>query len=162
MISQKQRRRTQKGDDMITFTIEDFDGTVNGVVFPRTYKACSEQWDSVENDDIIMFSAKFDRQERGAQLIFDRFLEIDLNKIPDKACASEVHIRFKPRYTQDNLMDLRRIMMNRSGTNQIYLHVPSGNGEYILKAPASMGVTDSRDFLDEIGTREYVSSVWKV
>ena len=162
MVGQKQKRRTQKGDDMITFTIEDFDGSINAVVFPRTYKASAEQWDAVENDDIIMFTAKFDRQERGAQLIFDRFLEIDLNKIPDKAPASEVHIRFHPRYTQDNLMDLRRMMMNRAGGNRIYLHVPASDGEYILKAPASMGVSDSRDFLEEIGNRDYVHSVWKV
>ena len=62
----------------------------------------------------------------------------------------------------DNLMDLRRMMMNRAGGNRIYLHVPASDGEYILKAPASMGVSDSRDFLEEIGNRDYVHSVWKV
>lgn len=162
MVSQKQKRRTQKGDEMLTFSVEDFDGTINAVVFPRTYKACAEKWDEIENDDIILFSAKFDRQERGAQLIFDRFLPIDLTQIPDKAPASEIHIRFAPRYTQENLMDLRRIMMNGAGEHTIYLHVPASDGEYILKAPASMKVTDSRDFLDEIETRNYVRSVWKV
>ena len=162
MINQMQRRRTQKGDDMLNFQIEDFDDSVPVVVFPRTYKITASQWESLGNDEIIMFKARLDKQGEKIQLIFDRFLQIDLNRIPKESLPKEVHIRFNPQYTQDNLMELRRTVMNQNGKNPVFLHVPTKTGEYILKAPDSMGISSDESLFDQISMYGFINSVWTV
>lgn len=164
MVNQLQFRRTAKGADMVTFSLEDFDDTIPVVVFPRTYSNQIEKWKEVKNDDIIMFKAKFDRQNKGEQLIFESFLTIDLENIPSSKFTEEIHILFKAesQYTEDNLKNLRCLIINQAGQNPIFLHVPTNKGEYILKAPENMGITSHESTLKTIQEFPFIESVWKI
>ena len=59
-------------------------------------------------------------------------------------------------------MELRRTVMNQNGKNPVFLHVPTKTGEYILKAPDSMGISSDERLFDQISMYGFINSVWTV
>ena len=66
---------TQKGDEMAFVEIEDLTGSIDVVVFPRTYKQCKELF---TEDQLLVVQGKVDVRENGVQLIADSMQDFAL------------------------------------------------------------------------------------
>jgi DNA polymerase-3 subunit alpha len=66
IVSAFERIATRAGKLMATFTLEDLEGAVEGVLFPQTYERSREV---IAIDAVVRVRAKFERGDRGAKLI---------------------------------------------------------------------------------------------
>jgi DNA polymerase-3 subunit alpha len=66
IVSAFERIATRAGKLMATFTLEDLEGAVEGVLFPQTYERYREV---IAIDAVVRVRAKFERGDRGAKLI---------------------------------------------------------------------------------------------
>lgn len=66
VISAFDRVATKAGKLMATFTLEDLDGSVDGVVFPQVYE---RHRDVLSVDAVVRMRARIERSERGLKLI---------------------------------------------------------------------------------------------
>ncbi|MFO7680160.1 MAG: DNA polymerase III subunit alpha [Chloroflexota bacterium] len=69
MISQLRALTTKKGDPMAFATLEDLDGKIDVVFFPRTWKECR---DMVQVDQVMLLWGKVQAKEDGVNIIADR------------------------------------------------------------------------------------------
>ena len=78
LISAKRLILTKKGQDMAKFTLEDFTGTVDVVVFPKTYEKYRRL---IANDEIVGVSGRVSlRDEKAAEIHADEIIAIDALK----------------------------------------------------------------------------------
>ena len=68
MISQTKRIQTKKGDSMLVGKIEDLEGEIEFVAFPKTYEQYSEL---LKDDEIAVITAKVDDRRDSLQLMLD-------------------------------------------------------------------------------------------
>jgi DNA polymerase-3 subunit alpha len=66
---------TQKGDEMAFIEIEDLNGSIDVVVFPRTYKQCKEL---LAEDRLLVLQGKVDVRDNGVQVIADSMQDYTL------------------------------------------------------------------------------------
>ena len=84
MISTLRPLTTKKGDPMAFATLEDLDGKIDLVLFPRTWKACRE---TVAVDQVMLVTGKVQLKGEDVNLIVDR-VETNL-VIPQDADATD-------------------------------------------------------------------------
>ncbi|MCP4416410.1 MAG: hypothetical protein GY805_07300, partial [Chloroflexi bacterium] len=89
MISTLRPLTTKKGDPMAFATLEDLDGKIDLVLFPRTWKACRE---NVAVDQVMLVTGKVQLKGEDVNLIVDR-VETNLEIAEDADAVYEA----KPR-----------------------------------------------------------------
>ena len=86
MISTLRPLTTKKGDPMAFATLEDLDGKIDLVLFPRTWKACRED---VRVDQVMLVTGKVQLKGEDINLIVDR-VETNLEIAQDADAATEM------------------------------------------------------------------------
>jgi DNA polymerase-3 subunit alpha len=77
MMTGLRRIATKKGDTMLITQVEDLDGTIEMVVFPKAYEKYSEFW---KEDAIVAITAKVDNRRDTLQLVceqIDEYTEVE-------------------------------------------------------------------------------------
>lgn len=100
LLTRSRKINTKKGDLMLITNIEDLSGTTGLVVFPRTYKECSEL---LNDDAIVIVSGKVNRDIRTdelnviaenirpvAEIHKERILFLDILDMKDKSVLHKV------------------------------------------------------------------------
>ncbi|MCB0007784.1 MAG: DNA polymerase III subunit alpha, partial [Anaerolineales bacterium] len=85
MISTLRTLTTKKGDPMAFATLEDLDGKMDIVLFPRTWQACR---DSVAVDQVMLVTGKVQAKGEDVNLIVDR-VETNLEIAQDADASSQ-------------------------------------------------------------------------
>ena len=65
---------TKKGDRYARIALEDLEGVVSGVVWPRTYEACREL---LEADRMVFVIGKLDRQRQEPEIVVDEMIPFE-------------------------------------------------------------------------------------
>ncbi|HVV36857.1 MAG TPA: DNA polymerase III subunit alpha [Acidimicrobiales bacterium] len=109
------RKWTKKGDLMATFVLEDLDGAMEVMVFPKVM----QEWGSLLTDDaIVCVKARVDKREDEPKLTC---LEIRRPEIVFDA-ASRLELRVSEGVSDTTLAELKRILLEYPGDADVYLH----------------------------------------
>jgi DNA polymerase-3 subunit alpha len=119
LVGSVSRRYTRKGEMMLFFQLEDLEGSVEVVAFPRTV---NESGPLVRDDAVLVVSGRVDQRGDDTKLIAQRITEPDLSH--DKS----VRLRLPAvRMSRDLVDELKQVLGNHPGTVPVFMHL-SGDG----------------------------------
>jgi DNA polymerase-3 subunit alpha len=141
VITGLQRKWTRKGDLMAVFQLEDLQGSVEVMVFPKTMQEVGHKLD---DDAVVVVKARVDKREDQPKLIA---MEVEVFEgITDG--APPLRIRVAPHRLDEGLIDrLKGLLSDHPGEAQVFLHL----GErQILRLPDQFCVDTTRGLLGEL------------
>ncbi len=128
---------TKSGDPMVFFTLEDFEGSVEVIVFPKTYAKCSR---FLQADRIVIVSGRLNLNDETVKVICDDLCPLSPRKV-------NIRIQEKQKAGM-TLHHLKRILMAHRGFVPVYLYyMPEGK---VVLTDQSFWVEESEDLLEEI------------
>ena len=144
MVTQVQKKTTKKGDSMAVVTLEDMEGEVTLVVFPKLYKKCAatlagevdpESGEST-GDVFVKVLGKLERGDRGNQVIC---LEVDplvLDESANRPKVMEVNIP-AGLLTRPYMDSMNDIISRYPGLDHVELRVEATSGDVMrMELPA--------------------------
>ena len=139
MVTGLRRRKSKKGDWWASLLLEDLDGRVDVLVFPKAYATCQNL---LEEDRASMISGRLEIEEERVRIIADSICPLDELR---QRRAEAVRVCLDARLLDEDLVSglLRAVEANR-GDAKLYLEV-AREGAYRLVAVAmpSFGVSPS-------------------
>ena len=119
------RRFTRKGDPMIFFQLEDLEGGVEVVCFPRTV---NEFGPLVRDDAILVVSGRVDQRGDSVKLIAQRIVE------PNLSVEHVVRLRIPAaRMSRDLAEHLKAVLANHPGTAPVFLHLDGAGDDTVVR-----------------------------
>ena len=130
LIAEKKIKYTKNDKVMAFLTIEDLTGSVETIVFPKTYEQYGE---FLKEDGKVFIEGRISvEEERDAKLICEKITPFD--RIPKK-----LWIRFPDREAYGRLeKELTEIVNNHGGPDQVVLYIENPKSKKIL--PPGQGV----------------------
>ncbi len=136
MVSGLQKKNTKKGDSMAIVTLEDIEGEVTVVVFPKLYKQCAAALTGeidpatgeAMGDAFIRVCGKLERGDRGVQVIAQRVEALALNEKTNRPRTLEVIIP-SHRLTRGFMEQLSSIFSHYEGMDHAEIRVEMSTGE---------------------------------
>ncbi len=158
MIKSLREIFTKKGDKMAFVQLEDFQGTLEMIFFPKIWEIYREQ---ILPDQIIAAEGKIDKERGDPKFLVDKMLKPDeLQEINQK----ELHIRLsRQECSEDELLDYRAFLLPYRGSFPIYLHIPreTSDSEIIVKASGQLTLDGETETLESIKTHPLTGDIWK-
>jgi DNA polymerase-3 subunit alpha len=125
LVSGVNRRFTRKGDPMVFFNLEDLDGAVEVVAFPRTV---AESGPLIQEDAILLIRGRLDHRGDDVKM---RASEI---KEPDLHIDSELRLEVPATALSASTVGrLKEILINHPGSAPVFLHMKSDGGHKVLR-----------------------------
>ena len=130
MISEAKRIRTRKGDPMLFATLDDLGGTVEMLVFAKTYEANDAK---VDVDRVVIVRGRVDHKEAGEVKLIAQEVEV-FEPTPEEVAAAEalalaepevkrVTIDVQPDVPAGFLDDLSELCRDHPGDHELMLVV---------------------------------------
>jgi DNA polymerase-3 subunit alpha len=143
---------TKKGDRMAIVVLEDLSGSVEGVVFPRSYERIGQY---IQPDARLMVWGKCDRRDEQIQFIVDdaepieavQMVMVDL----DPNIASDIEQQHR----------LRNVIRNNQGDDPMYARVPviavigQGSQRRLVRLGAQFRVKDPEAAVNALARAEF-------
>ena len=147
---------TRTGKRMAFGQLEDFRGTVELVIFSKTYEECREL---LTKDRVLAVNGKIDRSRGEAKLKVEKIQEPGHLK---KQEPREIHVRFARDQADEELfLRLRDFMVDQPGKCSVYFHLNgSGTQEIVIKASPQISLTPTDEVLQEVRDYAAVEEVW--
>lgn len=147
---------TKKGDKMAFAVIEDFRGSIETVIFPKTYIEIESQ---LRVDEVLGFEGKFDNTRGKPQFQLEKIVspdEFENNTI------KEFHIRLSGRTEgEEELHELRNTLLHHTGSSPVFFHLEDSSREIIVKASNQILVDPNNMLFETMKSIPEVSDVWK-
>ncbi|MGH8875003.1 MAG: DNA polymerase III subunit alpha, partial [Acidimicrobiia bacterium] len=119
------RRFTRKGEPMLFFQLEDLEGSVEVVAFPRTVAAVGQL---IQEDSVVVVTGRLDHRGDDLKVIVHDLREVHVPgdqsvrlEVPAKAMSTDLVHRLKD------------ILSNHPGTVPVYLHMTHEKGHKVLR-----------------------------
>ncbi len=156
MIKSIRSMMTKKGSKMAFAQIEDFGGSIDLVLFSKTYEKYAPL---LEEDKVLGFSGQVDLSRNEPSFkVREIFAPEEMRELQ----SSEVHIVLEERdFMKDELVEFRSFLQDRSGSSSVYLHLNRPDNKYTVKVSGQIAISPAADILKEIDQYPIVSSVWK-
>lgn len=130
------KKVTKKGDQMAIVTLEDMEGEIPLVVFPKTYAECATilqgDVDPVTGERVgdvfIQATGKIEHGDRGDQLICQKIVAMELNEKTNRPKVIEIYIPSKM-LSMDRMERLQSIFDRYDGLDRVELMVESASGD---------------------------------
>ncbi len=148
---------TRKGDPMAFAQIEDFNGKMELVFFPKVWQTYKHL---VATDRILGFTGKIDTSKGEPKFLVDTVVEPEELK---QSGVTQIHIKIiKQVCTTENLNRLRDHCLDNTGNCIVFLHITneSDEEEAIVKASGQLNVEFSDNFIDIVKENPMVTDVW--
>jgi DNA polymerase III subunit alpha len=141
IVCAARRFRTKKGDTMMFATLDDLEGQLEVVVFPKVLEELPE----FDVDAIVLVRGRVDHKEAGRVSLIAQTVEAFAPSAEDVAAAEEelakVEVGPEPLRLQLDarelpaavIDDLRHILGNHSGESDVELHLATSTGLRILR-----------------------------
>jgi len=130
------KKTTKNGDPMAIVTLEDMEGEVTLVIFPKLYKKCASvlagevdpETGETSGDVFVKVKGKLERSDRGNQVICMEVEPLVLNDRTNRPKVLEINIP-AGLLTRSRLDDLGRILAAYPGLDHVEVRVESTNGD---------------------------------
>lgn len=152
VVTAVRRIITKRGDPMAFARLEDLQGEMEIVVFPRVYEKTRELW---EPDHILIVTGRVQANEEETKIICEqatdyqswarpREKEAPLPEPPVRAAIHHLHITLSPGENQEDeirrLVEVHDLLQQFQGNDRFSLYVPRAGGMVQLNFPnASTG-----------------------
>ena len=150
---------TAKGEPMAFCQIEDFNGKIELILFPKTW---AKYRHLMVVDAIIGFTGKIDTAKGEPKFLVDTVVEPNELK---QSGVSQVHVKIgREVCTDSNLNSLRDLFLEYLGSCSLMLHIYDSTfeKEQVVKASGQLNVAFSDDFIDTLKRNPLISDVWYV
>ena len=116
-----QTKRTN--EKMAIVTLEDLEGTVDMLIFPKTFKSYGQH---LIKDAILFFKGNVDKKEQDPKLLVNEITPVaDVHK----KFTRSIHVRLVTSGMQDSVLkDLQTILSKYPGSIPVYLEFTDGSG----------------------------------
>ena len=119
MLSTVQQKTTRNGEQMAIATLEDPSGSIELLVFPKTYRTCSE----LLQPDIALLvqgQLKIENESR-IKLLADAIVRLDDGHL---LATPEIHLQCSAERLTDHTIDqLKQLLDQSTGSSPVFLHV---------------------------------------
>jgi DNA polymerase-3 subunit alpha len=132
VIGSVNRRYTRKGDPMVYFSVEDLQGSVEAVAFPRTV---AEHGPMIREDAIVVMRGRVDHRGDDVKFMVQSISEPNLSE--DRTVRVRVSAT---RLSSAVVEDLKLVLTNHPGSAPVYIHMTADSGEKVLRVGAEHNV----------------------
>ncbi len=119
------RRMTRKGEPMVFFDLEDLEGAVEVMCFPRTV---AEFGPLVREDAILVITGSLDHRGDSVKIRARTLREVDLTV--DETVRLEVPAQL---LSAENVRKLKEVLTNHPGKAPVVLHMTTNDGHKVLR-----------------------------
>jgi len=120
-VSQINKITTKKGEPMAFVTIEDFEGSVEVVVFPTIYKQ-NEQL--LQEDKVVFVQGKVDVKEDEVKVIANSVSSVDEAESLPKAQKATVYLKVpKMQLDRELVAKIKNVLKAYPGRSEVYLQL---------------------------------------
>lgn len=148
MISDVAVMRTKRGKLMSKFQLEDTTGKVETICFNHEKFA-----DKIVEDKIVLIKGKFEKGDRGDQIIAYEIMDLILNPnyVPTKPVAAapqviepfEIFIN-ESDINEQKINQMNRALQNNFGVQDVFLHIAKSDGKTVkAQMPFKVKVEDT-------------------
>ncbi|GMR01979.1 MAG: DNA polymerase III subunit alpha [Acidimicrobiia bacterium] len=132
VIGSINRRYTRKGDPMVYFSVEDLQGSVEAVAFPKTV---AEHGPMIREDAIVVLRGRVDHRGDDVKFIVQSIAEPELSE------NRSVRVRVPAsRLSSKVVGHLKSVLLNHPGSAPVFIHMTSDGGEKVLRVGADHNV----------------------
>jgi len=132
VIGSINRRYTRKGDPMVYFSVEDLQGSVEAVAFPKTV---AEHGPMIREDAIVVMRGRVDHRGDDVKFIVQSISEPELKE------DLTVRVRVSAsRLSTSVVENLKLVLSNHPGAAPVFIHMTSDGGEKVLRVGAEHNV----------------------
>ena len=149
LVSKLKLTQTKKNNErMAIITVDDPEGSLDMLIFPRTYKECGHL---LAKDAILFFKGAVDKKEGTPKLLVN---EITAMKDSHKKFTRSVHIRLAASGGEgqaETLKNLQGILTQHRGSTPVYLEfLGENNARQQLLVDRSLFVAPSEDLVQTL------------
>jgi len=147
LISKVRRTVTKRNSEqMAILTVEDFDSTIDVLVYPQPFKECAE---NLVEDAAVCITGKVNKKEDIPKIIANNVEPIEKIK---ESCTKAIHIRIP---NADNctgdMQEFRNLCQRTPGKCPIYISLALSSGESVTVAASErLNVKPTETFLSTI------------
>ncbi|MDG2027400.1 MAG: DNA polymerase III subunit alpha [Acidimicrobiales bacterium] len=140
VITNLQRKWTRKGDLMAVFELEDLEGTVEVMVFPRTMQ---EHGPKLEDDTIVLIRGRLENSDD-----LPKMFAQDIEIIEDLSDNQPVRVKFPPDSGDDGqLAELKSILAAHPGDSPVEIHL---SDRRVIRLPEEYAVNNANGVVAEL------------
>jgi DNA polymerase-3 subunit alpha len=172
--------QTKNGNDMAYATLVDYNGEIGVTIFPKTW---SELQDKLEENNMAVLRGKIKKDNYKNRYAFYPDTMLSLKRLkskydkmpvppegeaPSAAGPSPVndqafHIRLNTAAVErdESLYPLRDYLDENSGPCAVFIHVPVGSGEKIIRTITGIGAVSESGSPGALGSCAGVAEVWR-
>jgi DNA polymerase-3 subunit alpha len=158
VINNLKRKSTKNGNLMAFITLEDLEGTVEIIAFPKIYEKCKEM---IKKDEIVITEGRLDVAEGKIKVIAEKitFLEKYVeNKRPaskteekNQNLAEELHLEINTEKNEPDLLKkLKDFFYGYPGKSQVVLHFKDKDKTILHAIDKKYSVNIDNKFMKEI------------
>lgn len=125
IVSGITKRTTRKGELMLFFNLEDLEGSIEVLCYPRT---AAESGALVQEDAILVVEGRLDHRGEDIKVVARGLWELDLRT----GGSLRLEIPAK-RMSADTVDRLKGILVNHPGTAPVMLHMVAGGSHKVLR-----------------------------
>lgn len=146
IITDLKRRKSKKGDWWASFQLEDLDGLVEVMLFPKGYEAFQH---ALASDRAVLVTGRVDHEEERARLRADAIHPLE--GLLERS-ADAVQVRLETAELEDDLLArLRGALEAHRGDKHVYLEVvEAGNWRLLARAETGLRVSPSDQLTRDI------------
>lgn len=170
MVTNVMKRTTKNGDPMAIVTLEDMEGSVTIVMFPKLYKKAARllagdvdpETGESQSDIFISVLGKLERSDRGDQVIAQEVNPIELNSANNTPKTLVIHMPASQLQRQ-TIETLGQIFSRYPGMDCIEIRVETDMGDVMrMEIPTRIDgrsmvlLTELKDFIGQSGYAQIV------
>lgn len=136
IINNLKIKQSKKGNRFATFTLEDFTGQGECVVFPKVYENNKE---ILQNENIVNVTGRPDENGTGIKIIVDEIkplVKINRERFAENKNNHETKkliIKLnESNFSEDTILKFKSMFKNESGNCKVYFNIVSNNGKHSL------------------------------
>ncbi|MBU1290769.1 DNA polymerase III subunit alpha, partial [bacterium] len=158
VINNLKRKSTKNGNLMAFITLEDLEGTVEIIAFPKVYEKCKEM---IKKDEIIITEGHLDVAEGKTKIIAEKISLLKKyveNKRPtpkteekNQNLAEELHLEINTEKNESDLLrKLKELFYGYPGKSQVVLHFKDKDKTILHAIDKKYSVSIDDKFMEEI------------
>ncbi len=158
VINNLKRKSTKNGNLMAFITLEDLEGTVEIIAFPKVYEKCKEM---IKKDEIIITEGHLDVAEGKTKIIAEKISLLKKyveNKRPtpkteekNQNLAEELHLEINTGKNESDLLrKLKELFYGYPGKSQVVLHFKDKDKTILHAIDKKYSVSIDDKFMEEI------------
>jgi len=168
VINSIKRKNTKNGSPMAFITLEDLEGTVEIISFPKVYEKCKE---NIEKDEIIITEGYLDVAEGKIKVIAEKITFIEeyitkkkattKTKEKNQNLAEELHLEIDTEENEPNLLrKLKKTFYGYPGESQVIFHFKGKHKTILHAIDKKYSVNIDEKLMEEIRSISGNKKIW--